>query len=205
MRLGPGYLRRAPVFAGIQATRMARENLLSGREMKTALQKDFDPYLGVLPPELLMALRLPAVDVFSALDTLALQIRKKQLKNPPAPDSILPVKLLNYGTGTVVYALQAGARKYAFKVFYLIDTMSYREAATGQYLTARGIKDLSKFHAANPAKGWMLMEYIDASADLSKRPGKTLQELGYRFLDDHADNTINNIRIDYGFLAGYPG
>lgn len=117
------------------------------------------------------------------------------------------IDVLGEGGSGIVYKITIDNKPFALKTISpgwltdINDFMPFNEAANGLFFTALGVKDMSRFHAANPFTGWLLTEYIGPDADLSKRPGVFLQELGYRLHDNKAENYIKGIRIDHGGIV----
>jgi hypothetical protein len=202
-------------FQGLKTTRKAEKKLLPHEKLKRKLRREGDPYLGRLPETLPQTWKVGSKEALQQLDLWADQLRGLTPSYGTPLPNVLKVQqcglqkantqlhFIDFGTYGHVYALRIGRQTFAFKVFnpdHLYRKDPYEEAAIGQYFTAQKTRDLSRFYIANPAKGWMLMEFIGPDTRLAGRPGKSIEEHGYRFGDDGGGNRINGIRVDYGYL-----
>lgn len=117
------------------------------------------------------------------------------------------IEVLGDGGAGIVYKFTLDDKSFALKTISLgwltdlNDFTPFNEAANGLFFTALGVRDMSRFYAANPFTGWLVTEYIGPDADLSKRQGVLLQELGYHLHDNKAANYIQGIRIDHGGIV----
>jgi len=195
---------------------------LTGKQLKNIVKVDANPYVGQTPMMLQAHLKMTDRQLFEYLDDLAEELRPEE--DIPLVDRILaefhtptqtitvnehPLQIKKVGEGSfgVVYKLTDGEKSYAFKVHKSRDRFDgysdhspYQEAATGAYLTAHNIiKDVVRFHAANPEFGWTLSEFITLHRDdARKRDGFTLRQAGMAIGDNHYNNTIGNVRVDLG-------
>jgi hypothetical protein len=141
----PAYLRKpATVFRGTEATKAARASLLKDIDLKKALVKEKDPYVGAVPSEIMKSKALSEKQVLQKFDDLASQVGTDCYTHKPGGKTGLwgplntfkermwekfyawrktrkaefPLKYIGGGSFGRVYKISLPSKQeYAFKVF----------------------------------------------------------------------------------------
>ena len=214
--------KQEPPSATNEATSMARRGRttndvklpLHGHDLKNCIDSGQSPELGEIPGWLRRSTPATNSNSFSDIDKLVDQLRKTGIVSAGTKPvlaqqglSALVERHIDTGGFGHVYKLSDGHHTCVLKIARsnndienFPDNSSYQEAANGLFLTAHGItKDVSIFHAANPVKGWSLMEYVSPSSAFAQRPGISLEQAGLKISDDSKENRIAGIvRVDMG-------
>jgi hypothetical protein len=192
---------------------------VSPKTLKTMLEVSGRPYVGRLPASLVQAMPLQPQALLNALDTLAEILRPLgRLPNGMTVGCILsenglPLGLKKLGGGAAgsVYQLTVHHQQYALKIYHNIDNAEentvhgvWAETRVGLYFYRHPLKDIVRFYCANPMAGWVLFELITAEVSLEKRKGPLLNTFPLVFVDNHENNRLHGILIDYGGLQFTP-
>jgi hypothetical protein len=213
-RVFVGECRRSPRtrFYGKDATRQAEASLLSGKQLKTAVQGELkqgaNPYIGDRLTDVFFD---PAYDyieqkkqILSTLNRISqclclfdvalykLAGFDNELKLPlmTLQLGVKKAQLQYIGSGNfgAVFKLSLGNHHFAFKTFFkrheeLLHSGPYSEAALGAFITAKNVCNMPHLLVANPQAEWQLSEFIDSEYVDESRKGPTWQDLGFRVLD----------------------
>lgn len=115
--------------------------------------------------------------------------------------------------GSVFKVSSDTGKSYALKIFYRRATEyqhsgPWNETALGIYLSAQRVSNMPHLCLANPARGWILSEYVDQSYQSPSPDGPTYQALGLKVFDQERDKENQllgaagqPLRVDYGHLG----
>lgn len=217
-------------FAGAQATRLARQQLLSDlfeyETLKDSLKNDDTPYLGELPPPFTLNGLLTQQQALSALDTITSRLWNAGVPTtkPSSAPGLLSRMLLGLNLTNPSELLWQALQIEPLGDGGTGDT--YKLTLNGQPYVLKTIargwlqepNDFIPFNEAANGLFFTARNVRDLSRFYAGNPftgwmltefidkqtvhtGPTMQDLGYEMLDNHPDNYIGNIRVDHGGMV----
>jgi len=214
-------------FTGL--TSDLKRTILSDSEIKKSMRKHKKSrgYVGSLPREMIVNIpkeeRAGRIkDIYSAFSKAvkkmsnrffggsekASEILKESLVKNKVIEKDTVVRFSNLGAGDYadVYKLDIGDKSYAVKHFTKKgvpdgEMMGNRfEQNRALYMNAKEGSNWAKFYFGNLKKGYMVSKYIPKNGpkpnykiDLNKK--------GVTYLDEKADNIVNDVYVDYGSIV----
>ncbi|MBY0405964.1 MAG: hypothetical protein K2X66_18825 [Cyanobacteria bacterium] len=200
-------------FGGVTGTLQDR-HWVSPESFQKVMGVSSTPYIGKLPPvfvQLMKETQESPKQIYQALDELIPILRGLKSEEGVFQFQIgrsqTPITLKFIGSGAFgsVYNLSFKDQHFALKVYHCNNLASshgtFGESSTGLYLGKRPMKDIAQFYFGNPKAGWGVYELISKDMRSHSRSGQSIHSLPMILGDEHEDNNINDIRVDYGGLS----